>query len=78
MFASSNFQREKKERIIVFGTGSAAVKYVKGIVRTHEVIGFLDNNIKQHGKKLNGISISGLNRIYFSLFWPFNEIDSFC
>jgi capsular polysaccharide biosynthesis protein len=57
MFASSNFQREKKEKIIVFGTGSAAIKYVKGIMRTHEIIGFLDNNIKQHGKKLNGISI---------------------
>jgi capsular polysaccharide biosynthesis protein len=57
MQISSNFSKKKKEKIIVFGTGSAAIKYVKGVRKTHQVVGYLDNNTEKHGKKLNDIPI---------------------
>jgi capsular polysaccharide biosynthesis protein len=45
------------KKVIIFGTGSAAIKYVKRIRKTHEVICFLDNNLAKNGTTLNGVSI---------------------
>jgi capsular polysaccharide biosynthesis protein len=45
------------EKIIVFGTGSAAINFVKRNKKTHRVVGYMDNNSAKHGGKLNGVSI---------------------
>ena len=45
------------EEIIVFGTGSAAINFVKRNKKTHRVVGYMDNNSAKHGGKLNGVSI---------------------
>jgi capsular polysaccharide biosynthesis protein len=57
------FSKKKKQKIIIFGTGSAAIMYVKRIKKTHEIVCFMDNNTAKHGKKLNGISIFPPNEI---------------
>ncbi|MFT5923081.1 MAG: capsular polysaccharide biosynthesis protein [Paraglaciecola sp.] len=57
MLIRSNLSKKEKERIIVFGTGSAAAKYVKHTKSTHEVVCYLDNNPEKHGKELDGVSI---------------------
>jgi capsular polysaccharide biosynthesis protein len=57
MFSNIFVRKKKKEKIIIFGTGSAAVKYVKNVKKTHEIICFMDNDPIKHGKKLHGLSI---------------------
>lgn len=59
----NSFSKNKKKKIIIFGTGSAAVKFVKHIKKTHEIVCFMDNNTAKHGKKLNGIAIIQPNEI---------------
>ena len=66
MLNSSIFSKIKKEKIIVFGTGSAAINYIKRITKTHEIVIFLDNDPKKHGKKINGISIFRRMRLRIS------------
>lgn len=57
MSNSSDFSKKKKEKIIVFGTGSAAIKYVKSVRKTHQVVCYLDNDPSKHEKMLNGVLI---------------------
>jgi len=45
------------KKIIIFGTGSAAIKYVKRIRKTHEVVCYLDNDSAKHGQTLSGVPI---------------------
>lgn len=51
----SNSYRTKE--VIIFGTGSAAIKFVKRIRKTHKVVCYLDNNSAKHGQALNGVTI---------------------
>lgn len=50
--------RKSNEKIIVFGAGNTAEKVSKYInKRTNVILCYADNDIKKHGKKLNGKEI---------------------
>lgn len=53
----------KKQKIIIFGTGSGAIKFIKLIKNTHKIVCFMDNDIKKQGKNLNGVPIYHPNKI---------------
>ncbi|MBZ6071650.1 glycosyltransferase family 61 protein [Aeromonas schubertii] len=42
----------KKEKIFIFGTGAGGRSFYKKFSRKYNVIGFIDNNIQRHGKRL--------------------------
>jgi capsular polysaccharide biosynthesis protein len=60
-------KRTKKEKILIFGTGSGGHYLYNSIQNQKEIIGFLDNNLSKHGTKFcgknifNPLSIPNLN-----------------
>lgn len=68
------FFKEKKERILIFGTGSGGVGFYKSFRGKYKILGFLDNNNKKHGETLFGyeiyspenISSLDFNKIYIA------------
>ncbi|MHA7001774.1 glycosyltransferase 61 family protein [Aeromonas schubertii] len=42
----------KKEKIFIFGTGAGGRSFYKKFSRKYNVIGFIDNNVQRHGKRL--------------------------
>ncbi len=47
----------KKEKILIFGTGSGGINFFNSCRSRYRVIGFLDNNKQKQGEKLFGLMI---------------------
>lgn len=47
----------RKERILIFGTGSGGMNFYKICRSRYRIVGFLDNNKQKHGHKLFGMPI---------------------
>lgn len=52
-----------KEKILIFGTGAAALNFIKYIKGTHTILAFMDNDEQKHGKKIKGIEVVPPNDI---------------